>query len=301
MTAWDISTLSFVQTRAITEESLPQKVFFKPDGSKMFVVGRDDEVNEYTLGTNWDISSETHVDAFSLTQGETAAGGMYFNTDGTLMYILDTATHIIWEYALDSWDVSTAVYNNHTFNTTTQTNQARGLWIRADGNKLYVVDSDATGKVYQYSLGTSWDISSASYDNKSFDYTGEESTANGIWLHPDGYQMFLIGHGNDKIYDYALGTQWDVSTAGITQDAALAAGVPRGPFFKPDGTKLYITQENTDLIYEYDMEAAVGTNTQINIGDAWKEISGIQINIGDAWKAVAGMQVNIGDSWKEVS
>jgi len=45
---------------------------------------------------------------------------------------------------------------------------------------------------------------------------------------------------------------------------------------------------------------AVGTNTQINIGDTWKEIPAIQINIGDVWKAVEGMQLNIGDVWKEV-
>ncbi len=47
-------------------------------------------------------------------------------------------------------------------------------------------------------------------------------------------------------------------------------------------------------------EASVGTNTQINIGDAWKEIAGIQINIGDTWKAVEGMQINIGDTWKTI-
>ena len=46
--------------------------------------------------------------------------------------------------------------------------------------------------------------------------------------------------------------------------------------------------------------AATGTNTQINIGDTWKEISAAKINIGDTWKEVAGMQVNIGDAWKTV-
>ena len=43
-----------------------------------------------------------------------------------------------------------------------------------------------------------------------------------------------------------------------------------------------------------------GTNTQINIGDAWKEIAGVQINIGDVWKTVEGMQINIGDAWKTI-
>lgn len=73
-------------------------------------------------------------------------------------------------------------------------------------------------------------------------------------------------------------------------------------------TDTYIKQQNfhfkmVDITIEnFDLNEAApsGTNTQINIGDAWKEISAAQINIGDTWKAVAGMQINIGDSWKEV-
>lgn len=46
--------------------------------------------------------------------------------------------------------------------------------------------------------------------------------------------------------------------------------------------------------------AAVGTNIQINRGDAWKEVSAIKINRGDAWKDVASMQINRGDAWKSI-
>ena len=48
------------------------------------------------------------------------------------------------------------------------------------------------------------------------------------------------------------------------------------------------------------VQAAAGTDAQINIGDAWKAIAAMQINIGDSWKAVEGMQINIGDAWKEI-
>jgi len=50
----------------------------------------------------------------------------------------------------------------------------------------------------------------------------------------------------------------------------------------------------------YEAAPATGTNTQVNIGDSWKEISAAKVNIGDTWKEVAGMQVNVGDTWKEV-
>jgi len=46
--------------------------------------------------------------------------------------------------------------------------------------------------------------------------------------------------------------------------------------------------------------AATGTNTQVNVGDTWKECPAMKVNIGDTWKEVAGMQVNVGDTWKNV-
>ena len=49
-TAWDVSTLSLVQSFSVTNEiSEPASLFFKPDGTKMYVAGSN-IVNEYNLG-----------------------------------------------------------------------------------------------------------------------------------------------------------------------------------------------------------------------------------------------------------
>ena len=53
-------------------------------------------------------------------------------------------------------------------------------------------------------------------------------------------------------------------------------------------------------IYAVWEEAAGGTNMQINIGDAWKEVPAMKINIGDVWKDVASAKINIGDAWKTI-
>lgn len=45
---------------------------------------------------------------------------------------------------------------------------------------------------------------------------------------------------------------------------------------------------------------SVGTNTKVNIGDTWKDVSEMKINIGDTWKNVVGVKINIGDTWKDV-
>ena len=50
-TAWDVSTASFLQSFSVrAQESQPYSLFFKPDGLKMYVLGRvSDRVNEYDL------------------------------------------------------------------------------------------------------------------------------------------------------------------------------------------------------------------------------------------------------------
>jgi DNA-binding beta-propeller fold protein YncE len=57
--AWDISTASYVQNFSVASEELgPSGLFFKPDGSKMYITGFDgDDVNEYDLSAAWDVST----------------------------------------------------------------------------------------------------------------------------------------------------------------------------------------------------------------------------------------------------
>jgi DNA-binding beta-propeller fold protein YncE len=51
-TAWDVSTASFLQNFSVIAQSTnPQGLFFKPDGTKMYIMdGSDDKVFQYSIG-----------------------------------------------------------------------------------------------------------------------------------------------------------------------------------------------------------------------------------------------------------
>ena len=51
-TAWDISTASYLQNFSIAaQETSPQGIFFKPDGTKMYIIGQSgDAVWQYSTG-----------------------------------------------------------------------------------------------------------------------------------------------------------------------------------------------------------------------------------------------------------
>jgi len=101
-TAWDISTASYLQSFLTTSEQItPQSVFFKPDGKKMFVVGRGDPgVNEYDLSADWDVSTASHVQDFSILAQGSFQSAMYFKEDGTKMLIANLSGDRILTYSL---------------------------------------------------------------------------------------------------------------------------------------------------------------------------------------------------------
>jgi len=90
---------------------------------------------------------------------------------------------------------------------------------------------------------------------------------------------------------------WNSGGTGAGYDIRSGVTVLNDPF----GGGALTNSTNTAGIYAVWEGAAPGT-TQINIGDAWKDIdwTASKINIGDAWKTITGVQINIGDTWKTV-
>ena len=60
---------------------------------------------------------------------------------------------------------------------------------------------------------SSFNLSGASYDNKSFDVSGEETNPGSLFFKSDGTKMYVTGTAGDDVNEYALSTAWDVSTA----------------------------------------------------------------------------------------
>ena len=55
--------------------------------------------------------------------------------------------------------------------------------------------------------------------------------------------MFMIGRGNNSIYEYTLTTGFDISTASYVQSFSVSAQntAVLGITLKPDGSKIYYT------------------------------------------------------------
>jgi len=250
----DLANASYdgVSFSVTTQEFSPTGLFFKPDGTKMYIIGNSgDEVDEYNLSTAWDLSTASLLQSFTVGTQESLPSGMFFKPDGTKMYIIGTSGDDINEYSLSTaWDVSTATYLQN-FGVVGQDTNPQGLFFKPDGTKLYVVGSTGDS-VYEYNLSTAWDISTTSY-LQLFSVVTQETQPQGLVFNPEGTKMYIIGQSGDDVNEYDLSTAWDVTTASFLRlfGIGVQETTPTDLFFKSDGTKMYIIGTTNDTIYQY--------------------------------------------------
>lgn len=161
-TAWDISTASTLRTFTGTasEDTAPQGISFKPDGTKMYMAGNSgDAIYEYNLSTAWNISTATFLHGISVSAEASVPTGVAFKSDGTKMYVTQEAggSPSVIEYNLSTaWDV-TSRSHSHTFFTLTYDSEIQGVFFKSDGTKMYVV-GDRNNKIIEYDLGVASNV-----------------------------------------------------------------------------------------------------------------------------------------------
>jgi hypothetical protein len=235
------------------EETNPTGLFFSPDGSKMFVTGSaGDDVNEYVLSTPWVVSSATYSTVFSISGQDTTPNGIFFRADGLKMYVVGATNDTVFQYALTSpWSVATASYESISFSVTVQETSPAGIFFKPDGLSMYITGNASDG-VYQYTLSTAWNVSTATF-LQTLSVSGQELNPQDLSFTNDGTRMFLLGSSGDDVNVYNLTTPWDISTA-TSVGAFSVAGQETGPaglFIKPDGTKMYVVGTVNDTVFQY--------------------------------------------------
>jgi len=171
--------------------------------------------------------------------------------------VLDSQSYLF------SWSLSFVNYTG-SMSPSAQLNDSRNdIFLNTDGSKLYIQSYYDSGNVYQYSLSTDWDISTASYASKSLDLSNESTTNHGFFMSPDGSKLYSVSSGDNKIYQYSLSTDWDLSTASYASKYFLTSSylsTPVGMFINSDGTKLYI-QGQYGSCYQFTLSTAWDIST----------------------------------------
>ena len=164
--AYCLGTASFVDALSVASEEFgqvtaPTGIAFSTDGLKMFILGaHGDDVNEYTLSENFDVSTASFVDAFSVASQDLQPAGIAFSTDGLKMLIVGNENNKVYEYTLsEHFDVSTASFVD-AFNVTSQDAEPFEIAFDPSGRYMFILGSQHND-VTVYKLSENFDVSTA--------------------------------------------------------------------------------------------------------------------------------------------
>lgn len=124
-----------------------------------------------------------------------------------------------------------------------------------DGNSVYIFDL-TTDKIYEYgsaSLGFPGGYSTTPKDE--LDVSVQETSPTCFRFNDDGSRLYVIGTSGDKIVEYLLSTDHDISTASYRSNGDFSVqaqtGSPQSFRFADSGTKMFVGSGNT--IYQYNL------------------------------------------------
>jgi hypothetical protein len=159
--AYDVDRTGGTVSDANGIENDPQDIAFSTDGLKMFIVGSEnDSVYEFTLSENFDVSTASYVDAFSVNSQETTPTGIAFSTNGLKMFIVGSNDDDVNEYTLsENFDVSTASFVD-AFSVASQEANPRSIQFDSSGKYMFILGKQGKD-VNIYKLSENFDVSTA--------------------------------------------------------------------------------------------------------------------------------------------
>lgn len=213
-TPYDISTMSYDNKSFLVsgQDATPRGLVVSQDGTKMYMAGYSSEdIYQYTMSTPFDVSTMSY-DGVSLpiSAQDSSPAGLALSPDGTKLYLAGYQNDRIYQYTMSTpLDITTASFDAF-LSVSGQEGNPSGLTIKPDGTKLFMVE-EYGDKVHQYTMSTGFDISTASYDNKSLSVVAQDNTPRGVSISTDGTKLLMAGATSDSIYQYTLETAFDLA------------------------------------------------------------------------------------------
>jgi hypothetical protein len=184
---------------------------------------------------------------------DTLIGQACFGDSGTKLYVPGRINDTVFQYTLPTaYALNSASYASKSVSVVSESGNPNAVSMSDDGTKMFVLDLGSN--VYQYTLSTPWDVSTASYASKSFSWA-TQTTSELVMSFGDGGSKFYVSGFDGVVYQYGMTMNWDVSTASYaSQSFTPSAQMSRidGIHIREDGVKMFLlTSASPDTVFQY--------------------------------------------------
>ncbi len=220
--------------------------FFAQNAYANFIASGD------TLST-----SNYEIRRFDTSAQTTDPRDITFSNDGKKMFTVEQQTRSVFEYILSTpYNISTASFVQ-SLSVSGQSSKPFKVKFNNDGSKMFIAGRGER-KVFEYSLSTNFDISSASvtYTGNFIDVSPQlTSFLNGLTFSPDG-KIMIITEQAFGLHQYSLNKSFDLSGgANFIRSAAvttlLNGSTHNGIVFNQSGTRLFMVDSQVNAVNQY--------------------------------------------------
>jgi hypothetical protein len=207
-TAWDVSTKTYNTAYTFTVGistaggTQPMNFWFNSTGTSLYV-SHVTSVFEHTLSTAWDVSTISYVTGSNFYTGNSEGDtrGFWWKPDGTKMFVVGTLNDTVYEYHFSTgFDFSTGNQSTAqaSFSVASQAGSPRDVQFNSTGTTMYITND--TGGIYEYSLSTAWDVTTASYTSNVLDVSSTSATPQAIYF--GNGNLYITTDTNDAVHQY---------------------------------------------------------------------------------------------------
>ena len=132
-----------------------------------------------------------------------------------------------------------------------------------DGRTMFIAGNQGDD-VNEYTLAGPYCLNAVTFVD-SFSVQSEDSQPQGLTFTDDGLKMFVVGKTNNKIFQYTLAENFDVSTASYTKSFSVnnQETKPSGMAFDPSGRYMFIVGIDGDDVTVYKLSENFDVSTAV--------------------------------------
>ena len=245
-----------------------QAIFFKPDGTKIYVFGND-AIWQYNLATAWKLTSATFSSKYDTTSLIDAAnfGGLVFSPDGLhIVFVTQSGDRELFELDLGTaWEIGSARFGevrqslDNAQGGLDITANPSGLAWSGDGFSLFVIDQD-NDDIEELTVPIAFRLMNVSYSGNTKSLSGSGSIW-GAFFSSDGFILYYTEETRNRLYIYQLETAFDPTTSIGSHFSDMSAWedsvstTPTGLSFSSNFTALFVANSDNSIVYRYDFPA----------------------------------------------